>query len=335
MHHLHMAKALKLAEKGRFDVGGNPMVGCVIVRDEHIIATGYHQQFGQNHAEINALEKIDFNAQDTTIYITLEPCSHQGKTPPCVEAIINAKPKKVVIASLDSNPKVSSIALMQAAGVEVITDILKNQADELNRGFLKRMNSNLPFVTCKIASSLDGKTALNNGQSKWITGVSARSDVQNLRASNQAVITGSGSILADNPSMNVVDKNLPSPIKIVMDRSNNITDKKLNIFKGEQVIITDKTPKQVLRMLADMQINTALLEAGSRLTGAFLKAGLIDELVLYQAPILLGSEALSMFNLSIEAIDDKIKLIINDVTMVGDDLRITAKPKPLKPLINS
>ena len=325
MRHSYMATALKLAEKGRFGVQQNPMVGCVIVRDGQIIATAYHQKLGQNHAEINALQKIAFDAQGATIYISLEPCSHQGKTPPCVAAIIRSKPKKVIIASLDPNPKVSSVALMQAADIEVITGVLQQQADTLNRGFFKRMQHRSPFVTCKIASSLDGKTALHNKQSKWITGIPARADVQNLRAHNQAIITGSGTILNDNPNMNVRDKTLPSPIKVVMDRSARITDKQLNIFKGKQTIVSAKSPQQILTLLADMGINNALLEAGSQLTGAFLKANLIDEFIIYQAPVLLGDDAHSMFDLSINQLDDKIKLTINDIRMVGDDMRISAK----------
>ncbi len=323
-----MAAALKLALMGRFGVGGNPMVGCVIARNGQIIAKGYHEQFGQNHAEINALESIDFDARGATIYVTLEPCSHQGKTPPCVDAIIRSKPDKVVIASLDSNPKVDSVTLMQAAGIEVITGILKDQADTLNRGFFKRMGENRPFVTCKIASSLDGKTALDSGESKWITGAFARADVQQLRARNQAIITGSGTVLTDNPNMNVRDKNLPSPIKIVMDRSGRVTDKSLNIFKGEQTIVTDKSPQQVLSLLADMGINNALLEAGSTLSGAFLRGNLIDEFVIYQAPTLLGAPSRSMLDIDIKNMNEQCKLSINDVRLVGDDMRITASIKP-------
>ncbi|MBE8190410.1 MAG: bifunctional diaminohydroxyphosphoribosylaminopyrimidine deaminase/5-amino-6-(5-phosphoribosylamino)uracil reductase RibD [Candidatus Thioglobus sp.] len=323
-----MATALKLASKGRFAVGSNPMVGCVIVRDEQIIAKAYHQKFGQNHAEINALESIDFNAKNATIYTTLEPCSHQGKTPSCAAEIIRSKPKKVVIAALDNNPKVSSVALMQAAGIEVVTGILQAQALELNRGFHKRMENNSPFVTCKIASSLDGKIALNSGESKWITNEFSRADVQKLRAQNQAIITGSGTVLADNPSLDVRDKNLPSPIKIVMDRSNKITDKSLNIFKGKQAIITNKTPQQVLSLLAEMQINNVLLEAGSLLSGAFLSENLIDEFIFYQAPILLGKEAISMLNFEVKNMNEKRQLTISDMKIIGDNLRITARIKP-------
>lgn len=322
-----MAIALKLAEKGRFGVKSNPMVGCVIVQNRQIIATGYHQKFGQNHGEINALEKIDFNAQGATIYITLEPCSHQGKTPPCVEAIIRSKPEKVVIASLDDNPKVSAVKLMQTAGIEVIVGILQDQAEQLNRGFFKRMKTGLPFVTCKIASSLDGKSAMQSGQSKWITSISARADVQKLRSKNQAIITGSGTVLLDNPNMNVVDKNLPSPIKVVMDRSGKITNKRLNIFQGEQTIITDKKPTQVLKMLGNMGVNNALIEAGSRLSGAFLQDNLIDELIIYQAPMLMGSSARSILNVDIENMDDKIKLSIKAIRMVNKDLKIIARPQ--------
>lgn len=326
MYHRYMALALQIAEKGIFGVGENPMVGCVIVRKNKIIATGYHQQFGGNHAEINALKKINFNAQNADIYLNLEPCSHQGKTPPCVETIIKSQPKKVIIATLDKNPKVSSVATMQAAGIEVITGILQDQANTLNRGFFKRMQIGMPFVSSKIASSLDGKTAMKSGASKWITDTYSRADVQKLRAKNQAIITGSNTVLNDNPNLNVRDKNLPSPIKIVMDRSGKITDKSLNIFQGEQTIITDKNPIQVLKMLGEMGVNNVLIEAGSKLNAAFLQANLIDECIIYQAPIIMGADAKSMFDITIKNMDKKINLKIQDIRIIGKDIKIIAQP---------
>lgn len=324
--HAYMAEALKLAEKGRFSVAGNPMVGCVIVRDDKVIATGYHKKFGQNHAEINALEKLDFNAKNASVYITLEPCSFHGKTPPCVDAIINSAAKQVIIASLDNNPKVNSIGRMKEAGIEVITGVLEGEANTLNRGFFKRMACNMPFVSCKIASSLDGKTALSSGESKWITSEFARDDVQTLRAKNQAIISGSGTVLADNPQLNVRDKTLPSPIKVIMDRSGKITDKRLNIFKQNPPIITNKNPKQVLQMLAGMEVNNVLIEAGAKLSGAFLEAGLIDEFIIYQAPVIMGSTARSMLNIDIKNIQHKVELKLSDIRMIGTDLKIIARP---------
>lgn len=327
MHNRYMALALQIAKKGIFTVGANPMVGCVIVRDNQIIATGYHQQFGGNHAEINALEKINFNAQNADIYLSLEPCSHQGKTPPCVHKIIKAHPKKVIIATLDKNPKVSSVKLLQDSGIEVITGVLSAQATKLNRGFFKRMQTKIPFVSSKIASSLDGKTAMKSGESKWITGEYARADVQKLRAQHQAIITGSGTVLTDNPHLNVRDKNQPSPIKIVMDRSGKITDKSLNIFKGEKTIITDKTPIQVLKMLGEMQINSVLIEAGGRLNAAFLQKNLIDEYIIYQAAIIMGAQAHSMFAMTIKNMADKINLKVQDIRIIGKDIKIIAHPQ--------
>lgn len=320
----YMTKALSLAQKGEFHVKANPMVGCVIVKKNQIIAQGYHKKFGDNHAEINALEQLDFNAKECDIFITLEPCSHQGKTPPCVDSIIKSNPKKVIIASLDNNPKVNSIKKMQGAGIEVVTGVLKTKADKLNRGFFKRMQTNMPFVTCKIACSLDGKNALNNGQSKWITSSASRKDVQKIRAKNQAIITGSGTILNDNPNMDVRIDKLPSPIKIVMDRSGKINDKKLNIFNGKRVIITDKTPKEVLIMLGNMGINNAIIEAGSKLNTAFLIDNLIDEIIIYQAPILMGNKAFSIFNMDIKDMQEKIKLNIKNIEMIQKDIKITA-----------
>jgi diaminohydroxyphosphoribosylaminopyrimidine deaminase/5-amino-6-(5-phosphoribosylamino)uracil reductase len=322
----NMALALKLAKKGRFGVGENPMVGCVIVRNNIVISEGYHQKLGKNHAEINALEKINFNAKDCDVFITLEPCSHTGKTPPCVEALIRSQPKRVIIASLDTNPKVNSVQLLKNAGIEVVTKILESEAKTLNRGFFKRMATGLPFVTCKIASSLDGKTALQSGESKWITGQAARADVQILRAKNQAVITGSGTVLLDNPHLNVRNKNLPSPIKIIMDRNQKITDLSLNIFQGKRTIVSDKTPLEVLKMLGDMGINYALIEAGSRLSGAFFRKNLIDELILYQAPIMMGSSAKSMLNIKIETMNNSLPLNIKNISRVGVDIKIIAQP---------
>jgi len=315
----YMSLALDLAKKGQYEVKSNPMVGCVIVKNNEIIAKGFHQKFGENHAEINALEKINFDAKNCDIYITLEPCSHFGKTPPCVDSVIKSNPKKVIIASLDPNPKVVSIKKMENAGIEVIVGIMSYEANYLNRGFFHRMQTGLPFLTCKIASSLDGKTAMSSGESKWITGSCVKNDVFKLRAKNGAIITGSGTVLADNPMLNCRIENLPSPIKIVMDRSAKITDKKLNIFSGEKTIITDKKPLEILKLLGKENINNCLLEAGSTLNNSFLLH--INELIVYTAPIIMGKNAKPMFATELNNMNEKINFKIISIELVGDDIK--------------
>jgi diaminohydroxyphosphoribosylaminopyrimidine deaminase/5-amino-6-(5-phosphoribosylamino)uracil reductase len=318
-----MAFALQLAKQGLHGVKGNPMVGCVITRDQKVVATGYHQQFGKNHAEINALKEISFNAKNCTLYLTLEPCSHTGKTPPCVNSIIQAQPKCVIIASLDNNPKVNSIQKMKQAGIEVKTGLLEKPAQKLNRGFFKRMRTKMPFITCKIACSLDGKTSLKSGESKWITSEQSRADVQKLRAKNQVIITGSNTVLIDNPYLNVRDQSLPSPLKVIMDRRARIANKNLNIFQGEPVKISQETPEQTLLNLGNQEINNALIEAGASLSASFLMAGLVDELIIYQAPIIMGATANSMLALDVHSMLNTIKLNIVDIRPIGKDIRMT------------
>jgi diaminohydroxyphosphoribosylaminopyrimidine deaminase / 5-amino-6-(5-phosphoribosylamino)uracil reductase len=338
-----MDLALKLACQGMHGVGANPMVGCVIEKAGRIIAQGYHQVFGEAHAEINALNQINHQADGATLYVTLEPCSHQGKTPPCAQAIIESGAKKVIIAMLDPNPLVSGkgVAMLKNTGIEVLTGLLDQQAQQLNRGFIKRMKTGLPFVTCKIAMSLDGKTSMQSGESKWITGESARIDVQKLRSKNQAILTGSGTILADNPAMTVRLQGLShTPIRVVIDSGHLITDKTLNIFSNDaptQIFNTDNTKlatngkiklEDVLLQLGDQGINTVLLEAGPGLIGAMIESNLIDEFIIYSAPTLMGSHANSMAQLPINQMTDKINLAIDDVRMIDEDMRITASIKP-------
>jgi diaminohydroxyphosphoribosylaminopyrimidine deaminase/5-amino-6-(5-phosphoribosylamino)uracil reductase len=338
----NMDLALKLARQGIQGVGANPMVGCVIEKEGNIIAQGYHQTFGEAHGEINALEKINHQAKDATLYVTLEPCSHQGKTPPCAQAVINSGVSKVIIATLDPNPLVSGkgVAMLRNAGVEVEIGLLEQQAQQLNRGFIKRMETGIPFVTCKIAMSLDGKTSMHSGESKWITGASARVDVQKLRSQNQVIMTGSGTILSDNPSMTVRLNDVDtSPIRVVIDSRNQIIDKTLNIFSIDaptQIFNTSNAKlnsagkidlEDVLLQLGAQGINTVLLEAGPGLTGAMIQSNLIDEFIIYTAPVLMGSDANSMAHLSIASMTDKINLAISDVRMIDQDIRITASIK--------
>ena len=334
-----MSMALKLARQGIEGVKANPMVGCVITKNEKILSQGYHQSFGQAHAEINALDAIQHQAQDSTLYVTLEPCSHHGKTPPCAQAIIDAGVKKVVIATLDPNPLVAGngVEMLKSANIEVEIGLLETQAIALNRGFFKRMKTNLPFVTCKIAMSLDGKTSMASGESKWITSEASRKDVQRLRAQHQAILTGSGTVLSDNPSMTVrLDNSNASPLRVVIDSQDKIKHQNYNIFSNDAPTLllntnNTKTLKQgrldltdALKNIANEGVNTVLLEAGPGLIGAMINAQLIDEFVIYTAPIFMGSEANSMATLPIKTLDDKIQLSIKDVRMVGDDIRLTA-----------
>ena len=337
-----MALALKLSQFGRKAVGANPMVGCVISRDDKIIAQDYHRLYGEAHAEVNALEKINYKGENTKVYITLEPCSHFGKTPPCAEALIRAGVKKVFIAMLDPNPLVSGrgMRVLQDSGIEVEVGLLEEEANKINRGFVKRMTTGLPFVTSKIAMSLDGRTAMKNGESKWITSEASREDVQMLRSLNQAILTGSGTIKSDNPMMTVRTENADSnPLRVVVDSNNIITDKSLNIFSSDantlilnnnnsEILANGKLDlKSVLKKLGEMGINNLLLEAGSGLNGAMTEAGLIDEFIIYTAPLILGSDANPMIEIPLKKMSDKIKLNIVEVSQIDCDIKIRATIK--------
>jgi diaminohydroxyphosphoribosylaminopyrimidine deaminase/5-amino-6-(5-phosphoribosylamino)uracil reductase len=337
-----MALALKLSQFGRKAVGANPMVGCVISRDDKIIAQDYHRLYGEAHAEVNALEKINYKGENTKVYITLEPCSHFGKTPPCAEALIRAGVKKVFIAMLDPNPLVSGrgMRVLQDSGIEVEVGLLEEEANKINRGFVKRMTTGLPFVTSKIAMSLDGRTAMKNGESKWITSEASREDVQMLRSLNQAILTGSGTIKNDNPMMTVRTENADSnPLRVVVDSNNIITDKSLNIFSSDantlilnnnnsEILANGKLDlKSALKKLGEMGINNLLLEAGSGLNGAMTEAGLIDEFIIYTAPLILGSDANPMIEIPLKKMSDKIKLNIVEVSQIDCDIKIRATIK--------
>jgi len=336
-----MALALKLSKLGQAGVGANPMVGCVISSDDKIIAKDYHHQYGQEHAEINALNQIGHKAENCKLYVTLEPCSHHGKTPPCINAIIKAGIKKVYVATLDPNPLVSGsgVKLMKENGIDVEIGLLENNAIEVNRGFFKRMKTGLPFITSKIAMSLDGRVAMRSGESKWITSEASRADVQILRSQNQAILTGSGTILNDNPMLTVRNKKLQSkPLRVIIDSSNSITDKSLNIFSSDsETLILNPTNSKILKngkidlksaliKLGEMGINNVLLESGSGLNGAMMESSLIDEFIIYTAPVILGSDAQAMMELPFKKMSEKISLNILELTQVANDLKIRAKP---------
>ncbi|MFL2458718.1 MAG: bifunctional diaminohydroxyphosphoribosylaminopyrimidine deaminase/5-amino-6-(5-phosphoribosylamino)uracil reductase RibD [Candidatus Pseudothioglobus sp.] len=336
-----MALALKLSKLGQAGVGANPMVGCVISSDDKIIAKDYHHQYGQEHAEINALNQIGHKAENCKLYVTLEPCSHHGKTPPCINAIIKAGIKKVYVATLDPNPLVSGsgVKLMKENGIDVEIGLLENNAIEVNRGFFKRMKTGLPFITSKIAMSLDGRVAMRSGESKWITSEASRADVQILRSQNQAILTGSGTILNDNPMLTVRNKKLQSkPLRVIIDSGNSITDKSLNIFSSDsETLILNPTNSKILKngkidlksaliKLGEMGINNVLLESGSGLNGAMMESSLIDEFIIYTAPVILGSDAQAMMELPFKKMSEKISLNILELTQVANDLKIRAKP---------
>ena len=337
-----MTLAMKLSMKGRSAVGANPMVGCVIARDGKVIAQDYHREYGKAHAEVNALDQIKLQAKGATMYVTLEPCSHHGKTPPCAISIIKSGVKKVIVAMLDPNPLNCGrgVNLLQDAGIEVDVGLLENEARELNRGFVKRMLTGLPFVTSKIAMSLDGKTAMSSGESKWITSEQSRKDVQKLRCQNQAIMTGSGTVIKDNPSLTFrLNDSEISPLRVVIDSGNKITNQELNIFSSDAstlilnsnnsaVLSNGKIDlKAVLVKLGEMGINNILVEAGSGLNGVMLEAGLIDEYIIYTAPIILGSDAQSMFQVSLTKITEKINLDIVEIRNIGEDIKIKAIPR--------
>ena len=336
-----MALALKLSKLGQAGVGANPMVGCVISSDDKIIAKDYHHQYGQEHAEINALNQIGHKAENCKLYVTLEPCSHHGKTPPCINAIIKSGIKKVYVATLDPNPLVSGsgVKLMKENGIDVEIGLLENNAIEVNRGFFKRMKTGLPFITSKIAMSLDGRVAMRSGESKWITSEASRADVQILRSQNQAILTGSGTILNDNPMLTVRNKKLQSkPLRVIIDSGNSITDKSLNIFSSDsETLILNPTNSKILKngkidlksaliKLGEMGINNVLLESGSGLNAAMMESSLIDEFIIYTAPVILGCDAQAMMKLPFKKMSEKISLNILELTQVANDLKIRAKP---------
>lgn len=355
--HQFMAQALRLAERGLYTVTPNPRVGCVIVRDDKLVGSGWHEQAGQPHAEIHALHNAGEAARGATAYVTLEPCSHHGRTPPCADALIAAGIANVIIAMEDPNPMVSGRgrARLEQAGIAVQTGLLHAEAHALNIGFVSRMVKKKPWVRIKIAASLDGKTALNNGASQWITGEAARRDGHQWRARSCAILTGIGTVQADDPQLTVRHvETTRQPKKIVVDRHLAIsshtkllhgsgetwiftanegdTEKKAALHRmGANVIVLPDTEgavdlKAMMAMLADSGINEILVEAGSGLNGALVAAGLADELVIYLAPHLLGNTAQGICKLpELTQLDRKKTLAIQDLRMIGSDIRVVAR----------
>lgn len=366
-----MARAIQLAKKGQFTTHPNPRVGCVIVKDNQVIGEGFHKRAGEPHAEINALNACKDSTQQAAAYVTLEPCSHTGKTPPCANALIEAGISRVVIAMQDPNPQVAGQGIQQLreAGIDVEVGIQEQQARELNPGFIKRMEQGLPWVRVKLAMSLDGRTAMASGESKWITGEEARKDVQRLRASADAILTGIGTVLADDPSLNVrlnakdlgidgevfqpkrviVDTHLQTPLdskilkggsagQIIIATANYEAESMTNEFKaiGVEILSVDKNEnahlplKTILKKIAQQEINEVHVEAGATLCGSLIQEGLADEIIIYIAPSFMGSDARGLLNMiELNQMKDKIELSIQDIRAVGKDWRITAKPVKL------
>ena len=350
--HTYMAQALRLAERGLHTTTPNPRVGAVIVKDDVVIGSGWHERAGQAHAEVHAFQQAGEQARGATLYVTLEPCSHHGRTPPCVDAVIAAGISRVVVAMPDPNPKVSGLPLLQSKGIVVESGLMLAQARELNLGFTSRMERNRPWVRSKIASSLDGKTALANGISQWITAEPSRHDVQRWRARSCAILTGINTVLADNPQMNVREIEIGrQPLRVIVDSQlrtpasarilqggalivcHLINDARANALReagAEVVAIPGKDQKvdlaALMTELAKREINELHVEAGATLNGALLKQNLIDELLLYMAPTLLGGEARGLFSHPVlTQMSERIALELQDVTQIGKDIRIRAR----------
>lgn len=350
-----MARALQLAERGLWTTSPNPRVGCVLVRDGAIAGEGWHEKAGEPHAEVHALRAAGDRAKGATAYVTLEPCSHHGRTPPCAEALISAGVARVVAAMSDPNPLVAGrgLALLQAAGIETACGLLENEARELNIGFVSRMTRGRPWLRLKAAASIDGKTALSNGVSQWITGPGARRDGHRWRARACAILTGIGTVRDDDPQLSVrevdtsrqplrvvVDSRLEIPLtaRILQGGGTLVVGAVANAEKIEMLRSTGNFAeilpnafgkvdlKALLELLAQRGINEVHAEAGFKLNGSLLNEGLVDELLLYQAPSLIGHVASGLFNLpELTTLDGKRRLQILDRRQIGEDTRLIAR----------
>ncbi|WP_150137563.1 bifunctional diaminohydroxyphosphoribosylaminopyrimidine deaminase/5-amino-6-(5-phosphoribosylamino)uracil reductase RibD [Candidatus Enterovibrio escicola] len=368
-----MQRALELAERGIYTTTPNPNVGCVITQDNKIVGEGFHYRAGEPHAEVHALRAARERAAGAIVYVTLEPCSHVGRTPPCSDALIEARVNRVVCAMVDPNPEVSGcgIQCLRDAGIQVDVGLRQVQAEKLNLGFIKVMQTGLPYVQLKLASSLDGRTALSNGQSKWITGTEARADVQKFRAKTGAILSTSKTVLEDDPSLNVRWKLLPvevqsqydeaslrQPVRVILDRKCSIpTSSHLFTLPGHIIILTSKNEpstrnylisqrerffekdnvevmtvsnvekgldlNMAMQMLARKGINHIWVEAGATFSGSLLEADLVDELIMYQAPKLMGVDSRGLVNISgFTAMEQVLTFTLTDVHRLGNDIRI-------------
>ncbi len=354
--HQCMAEALQLARNGLNSSHPNPRVGCVVAKNDQVVGRGWHLKAGEAHAEVFALREAGENAKGATAYVTLEPCSHSGRTPPCADALIRAKITRVVFAVKDPNPDVNGSGMQRLlqAGIEVDCGLMATQAERLNSGFLMRMRQGRPWVRVKLAQSIDGHIGLSNGSSQWISGPEARADVQNWRARSDAILTGIGTVIADDPSLNVRNhENARQPLRVIADSHwRTPDDARVLALPGEVLVaglnqnaVPDSLQSSVadchgfdaheghvdltalLQELGSQEINEVQVEAGPRLCGALLQQGLIDEILIYQAPILLGGGAVSPFAAPrLDKMDDRVHLEWIDTRRIGKDMCFRLKP---------
>jgi diaminohydroxyphosphoribosylaminopyrimidine deaminase/5-amino-6-(5-phosphoribosylamino)uracil reductase len=355
--HACMAQALRLAERGLYTTQPNPRVGCVIAQDDEVVGTGFHRRAGEPHAEVHALREAGARARGATAYVTLEPCAHHGRTPPCAEALIAAGVARVVVAAEDPFPQVDGrgMARLRAAGIAVDVGLMREAARELNIGFFSRIERGRPFVRVKLAMSLDGRTALGNGESKWITGEAARADVQRWRARSSAILSGSGTVLADNPRLTVrlpQDEEFTPPLRVLLDRQlripagSHVLDGSTptlllhgatesgadNRFERvERMTVATRNDafdlRAALALLAGRGCNEVHVEAGPTLCGALFAAGLADELLLYVAPLLLGDSARPLLHLpTLSDMARRWQLQVIDQRQFGADWRLQLRP---------
>ena len=360
----HMARALELARRGLYTTDPNPRVGCVIVQDGQVVGEGFHVRAGEPHAEVLALRQAGEAARGATLYVSLEPCAHHGRTAPCADALVAAGVGRVVAAMRDPDPRVSGegLARVATAGIETASGVLEAEARAINPGFVSRMERGRPFVRVKLAMSLDGRTAMASGESRWITGEAARRDVQRLRARAGAILTGSGTVLADDPRLDVrlsaedlgIDGPVRQPLRVVLDTHLACPPEAVIFCAGGQVLVLTSEENvarheqlinsgagvrvvkpdgphldlhAVMSILAEREVNELHVEAGPVLCGALMRAGLVDELVIYMAAHLMGSNARGLVELGLETMDERIALEIEDIRAVGRDWRITARPR--------
>jgi len=356
----YMSRALRLAERGRYSTDPNPRVGCVIVADGQVVGEGWHERAGEAHAEIIALERAGPAARGAVVYLSLEPCSHHGRTAPCVDALIAAGVGTVVVATEDPNPRVAGAGLerLAASGIETGCGLMSDQARSLNAGFFTRMIEGRPRIRIKLAASLDGRTAMASGESQWITGPAAREDVQRLRAESSAILTGIGTVRADDPSLNVRSQRYESggrqPLRVVLDSGLSMSPgARMLQLAGDTLVFCACEPGErgaglrragarverlpeaggrvdlpsLMTRLAALECNDVLVEAGPTLCGQLLTAGLVDELLIYVAAHLMGDRGRGLFCLpELESMADRVQLEFEDARRVGPDLRIRVVP---------
>lgn len=363
----YMARALELARKGVYSTHPNPRVGCVIVRDGAIVGEGWHVRAGEPHAEVHALRQAGDKAKDATAYVTLEPCSHHGRTPPCADALVSAGVARVVAAMQDPNPDVAGRGLLRlmGAGIAVQSGVLESEARAVNKGFLKRMEHGLPYVRVKLAMSLDGRTAMASGESQWITGPEARSAVQRLRAQSSVVLTGADTVLTDNARLTVRPDELGlnaeltalaaarPPLRVLVDGRLRVPLDSLFFKAGNALVVTCAAAsareryhdeghemlalpssgghvdlRKLLIELAARGVNDVLVEAGPKLAGAFTRLGLVDEFQIFVAGKFMGSSARALLDLPLAQMSEALELKIVEMRAVGNDWRVIAIPAP-------